>query len=75
MYGGDEVSAIVLDLGSHSVKAGYAGHDTPQCVFSSSVGTTATLSDDDDDACATAPRAVRPCDASFALDARESCAT
>ena len=27
MYGGDEVSAVVLDLGTHSVKAGYAGQD------------------------------------------------
>jgi len=48
MYGGDEVSAIVLDLGSHSVKAGYAGQDTPQCVFPSSVGTTAKSGNDMD---------------------------
>ena len=39
MYGGDEVSAVVLDLGTHSVKAGYAGQDTPQHVFPSDVGT------------------------------------
>ncbi|CAL6402602.1 unknown [Bathycoccus prasinos] len=38
MYGGDEVSAIVMDVGTHSVKAGYAGQDTPSAVFSSSVG-------------------------------------
>jgi len=31
----DEVSAIVLDLGSHSVKAGYAGEDQPKSVFPS----------------------------------------
>jgi hypothetical protein len=31
----DEVSAIVLDLGSHSCKAGYAGEDQPKCVFPS----------------------------------------
>ena len=35
MYGGDEVSAIVMDVGTHSVKAGYAGQDTPSAVFSS----------------------------------------
>jgi hypothetical protein len=35
MYGGDEVSAIVMDVGTNSVKAGYAGHDTPTAVFSS----------------------------------------
>jgi hypothetical protein len=30
MYGGDEVSAIVLDVGSHTCKGGYAGEDTPK---------------------------------------------
>ncbi|BBN19194.1 actin-like protein 6A [Marchantia polymorpha subsp. ruderalis] len=39
MYGGDEVSAIVLDLGSHSCKAGYAGEDAPKAVLPSLVGT------------------------------------
>jgi hypothetical protein len=34
-YGANEVSAIVLDLGSHSGKAGYAGEDQPKCVFPS----------------------------------------
>lgn len=38
MYGGDEVSAIVVDLGSHSCKAGYAGEDAPKAVFPSVVG-------------------------------------
>ncbi|EEH55496.1 actin superfamily [Micromonas pusilla CCMP1545] len=38
MYGGDEVSAIVVDLGSSTVKAGYAGEDTPKAVFPSAVG-------------------------------------
>ncbi|OAY63543.1 Actin-related protein 4 [Ananas comosus] len=38
MYGGDEVSAIVLDLGSYSCKAGYAGEDAPKAVFPSVVG-------------------------------------
>eukprot|EP00249_Psilotum_nudum_P017968 c26577_g1_i3 orf=1348-1968(-) len=38
MYGGDEVSAIVLDLGSHSCKAGYAGEDAPKAVFPTVVG-------------------------------------
>ena len=47
MYGGDEVSAVVLDLGTHSVKAGYAGQDTPQHVFPSAVGTLAKSGDVD----------------------------
>ncbi|CAL9776942.1 unnamed protein product [Musa acuminata subsp. burmannicoides] len=38
MYGGDEVSAIVLDLGSYTCKAGYAGEDAPKAVFPSVVG-------------------------------------
>jgi len=38
MYGGDEVSAIVLDIGSTNAKAGYAGEDTPKCVIPSSLG-------------------------------------
>ncbi|KAI4331513.1 hypothetical protein MLD38_029698 [Melastoma candidum] len=38
MYGGDEVSAIVVDLGSNTCKAGYAGEDAPKAVFPSVVG-------------------------------------
>ncbi|XP_073058192.1 actin-related protein 4-like isoform X2 [Primulina eburnea] len=38
MYGGDEVSAIVVDLGFHTCKAGYAGEDAPKAVFPSDVG-------------------------------------
>lgn len=38
MYGGDEVSAIVVDIGSDTTKAGYAGEDTPKSVFTSSLG-------------------------------------
>ncbi|KAL9862092.1 Actin-related protein 4A [Arabidopsis thaliana] len=38
MYGGEEVSAIVVDLGSHTCKAGYAGEDAPKAVFPSVVG-------------------------------------
>ncbi|CDO98459.1 unnamed protein product [Coffea canephora] len=38
MYGGDEVSAIVVDLGSHTCKAGYAGEDAPKAVFPSVIG-------------------------------------
>eukprot|EP01097_Dermamoeba_algensis_P006264 TRINITY_DN3923_c0_g1_i1.p1 TRINITY_DN3923_c0_g1~~TRINITY_DN3923_c0_g1_i1.p1 ORF type:complete len:282 (-),score=51.61 TRINITY_DN3923_c0_g1_i1:758-1579(-) len=41
MYGGDEVSALVIDFGSSTIKAGYAGEDTPKFVFPSAVGTIA----------------------------------
>ncbi|GAA5823353.1 hypothetical protein JCM5353_008244 [Sporobolomyces roseus] len=35
-YGGDEVGALVLDTGSGSVRAGYAGEDCPKTVFPTS---------------------------------------
>ncbi|KAI8328118.1 actin family [Chlamydoabsidia padenii] len=37
-YGGDEVNALVLDIGSSNVRAGYAGEDTPKAMFPTSVG-------------------------------------
>ncbi|RKP24111.1 actin family, partial [Syncephalis pseudoplumigaleata] len=37
-YGGDEVSALVLDVGARWTKAGYAGEDMPAAFFSSWVG-------------------------------------
>ncbi|CAH7689432.1 actin family [Phakopsora pachyrhizi] len=37
-YGGDEVSAIVLDMGSNTIRAGYAGEDTPKVVMPTSYG-------------------------------------
>ncbi|XP_074372855.1 actin-related protein 4-like isoform X3 [Apium graveolens] len=47
MYGGDEVSAIVIDLGSHTCKAGYAGEDAPKAVFPSVVGSVDQMEVDD----------------------------
>lgn len=37
-FGGDEVNAIVVDIGASLVKAGWAGEDAPRFVFSSLVG-------------------------------------
>ncbi|KAK7470870.1 Actin-related protein 4 [Stygiomarasmius scandens] len=37
-YGGDEVSALVLDIGSSSTRAGYAGDDTPKAIIPTSYG-------------------------------------
>ncbi|KAE8678843.1 Actin-related protein 4 [Hibiscus syriacus] len=48
MYGGDEVSAIVIDLGSHTCKAGYAGEDAPKAVFPSVVGCIDQMDASDD---------------------------
>ncbi|KAJ6418465.1 hypothetical protein OIU84_001764 [Salix udensis] len=47
MYGGDEVSAIVIDFGSHTCKAGYAGEDAPKAVFPSVVGSIDQMDVDD----------------------------
>lgn len=40
IYGGDEVNAVVLDLGTWQCRAGYAGDDTPKAVFPSLAGVT-----------------------------------
>lgn len=45
MYGGDEVSAIVVDVGSTNVRAGYAGEDTPKSVLPSAVGYSNTATE------------------------------
>ncbi|KAF8826542.1 hypothetical protein HHX47_DHR5000050 [Lentinula edodes] len=37
-YGGDEVSALVIDIGSSSLRAGYAGDDAPKAIIPSSYG-------------------------------------
>lgn len=41
MYGGEEVAALVVDVGADTTKAGYAGEDTPKCVFATAAGCTA----------------------------------
>ncbi|PIK43148.1 putative actin-like protein 6B [Apostichopus japonicus] len=38
VYGGDEVNALVFDVGSYSVRAGYAGEDSPKADFPTVVG-------------------------------------
>lgn len=38
VYGGDEVSAIILDPGYSSVRAGFAGEDTPKSFINSHYG-------------------------------------
>ncbi|KAJ9112704.1 hypothetical protein QFC22_006206 [Naganishia vaughanmartiniae] len=37
-YGGDEVSALVLDFGTQSTRAGYAGEEIPRCVVPTAYG-------------------------------------
>lgn len=37
MLGGDEIGAIVIEVGSHTTRCGYAGEDTPKSVFPSDV--------------------------------------
>lgn len=38
MYCGDDVSSVVLDIGSFHTRAGYSGEDVPRCVLPSTVG-------------------------------------
>nr|XP_055045495.1 actin-like protein 6B isoform X1 [Misgurnus anguillicaudatus] len=38
VYGGDEVGALVFDIGSFSTRAGYAGEDCPKADFPTSIG-------------------------------------
>ncbi|KAL7424255.1 Actin-related protein 4 [Cryptotrichosporon argae] len=38
VYNGDEVSALVVDFGSHTTRAGYAGEDCPRAVVPSFYG-------------------------------------
>ncbi|XP_048092327.1 actin-like protein 6B isoform X4 [Alosa alosa] len=38
VYGGDEVGALVFDIGSFSTRAGYAGEDCPKADFPTSLG-------------------------------------
>ncbi|KAI0346919.1 Actin/actin-like protein [Trametopsis cervina] len=40
VYGGDEVSALVVDIGSSTLRAGYAGDDTPKVVIPTCYGFT-----------------------------------
>ncbi|CCM02833.1 uncharacterized protein FIBRA_04945 [Fibroporia radiculosa] len=39
-YGGDEVSALVIDIGTSSIRAGYAGDDTPKAIIPTAYGYT-----------------------------------
>ncbi|KAI5961337.1 ARP4 [Candida theae] len=38
VYGGDEINAIVLDIGSFNIRIGYAGDDFPKIITPSSYG-------------------------------------
>ncbi|KAF8592529.1 brg1-associated factor b [Ramaria rubella] len=40
VHGGDEVSALVLDIGGSTTRAGYAGDDTPKAIFPTYYGYT-----------------------------------
>ncbi|KAF9076423.1 brg1-associated factor b [Rhodocollybia butyracea] len=46
-YGGDEVSALVLDIGTSSLRAGYAGDDTPKAIIPTTYGYIPQYNDGD----------------------------
>jgi len=39
IYGGDDVSAVVLDIGTDSLRLGWAGQDSPTSIIKSAYGT------------------------------------
>ncbi|KAG5899987.1 hypothetical protein JTB14_034556 [Gonioctena quinquepunctata] len=46
VYGGDEVGALVFDIGHNTVRAGYAGEDSPKVDIPSTVGVWLDSEDD-----------------------------
>ena len=38
MFGGDEVSSLVFDLGTFNHRIGYSGEDSPKCVYQPVIG-------------------------------------
>ncbi|KAJ7591293.1 actin-related protein Arp4p [Mycena floridula] len=46
-YGGDEVSALVVDIGTSSLRAGHAGDDTPRAIIPTSYGYHRSPPDED----------------------------
>ena len=38
IYGGDEIGAVVFDFGSNSIRAGFAGEDTPKADLPTTIG-------------------------------------
>ncbi|XP_025832342.1 actin-like protein 6B isoform X2 [Agrilus planipennis] len=49
VYGGDEVGALVLDIGQNTIRAGYGGEDSPKLDIPSAVGTWTESNNDTDD--------------------------
>ncbi|KAK4871505.1 hypothetical protein RN001_015629 [Aquatica leii] len=46
IYGGDEVGALVLDIGHNTVRAGYGGEDSPKLDIPTSIGVWTDSQDD-----------------------------
>ena len=46
-YGGDEVAALVVDIGASTTRVGYAGDDAPKAIIPTTYGFTAETSDAD----------------------------
>jgi actin-like protein 6A len=49
MHGGDEVGAVVMDIGTHTTKAGFAGEDMPKAIFPSYVGVRSIVNEEQND--------------------------
>jgi actin-related protein len=48
-FGGDEITALVLEVGSSWTKAGYSGEDSPKVAFPSIVGSVPSDGHSDND--------------------------
>lgn len=49
MYGGDEISSLVFDIGTFNSRFGYSGEDTPKYVFQTQVGISSSQSQQSQD--------------------------
>jgi hypothetical protein len=66
----DEVSALVLDIGTSSLRAGYAGDDIPKAIIPSFYGYKSTTGDSDVQMSENAPENFEPTAKSTPSDAK-----
>ena len=38
MFGGDDVNALIFDIGTNNTKVGYSSKDLPSCIYPTVVG-------------------------------------
>jgi len=68
IIGGDEVGAIVIDMGSHTTRAGYAGEDMPKADFPSYAGVIEEYVDKTDSMDTSANEIIKPKSKRYLID-------